>query len=314
MFRAFFDESGTDRRKNKAFVIGGFLGRIEEWLKASDAWEESLHKHPRIEYFKHSEYQSLGGQFVRFNRQQAENKIVSLASTIANVDLHGFCSIAPHRIIESKPVEKGLLGSRIYDWAFGGVIKLVLEHMQAQPLDEKVDFVFDARNELRANIENFNRMKGQTIFAELMSHAGECSIGDDHQIVALQMADLLAAEFLKAGEQQIQSDAFKIIRDKNTIAYTRDTPPAQHLPMLALMSLGAQVQQEAGQFLKANRQKLMCPEETLNRLLELKIMEASFNEQQERLFSFLENDPEYQNFRRQFIASTGIDPMNPPER
>lgn len=181
-------------------------------------------------------------------------------------------------------------------------------------MDEKVDFVFDARNELRANIENFNRMKGQTIFAELMSHAGECSIGDDHQIVALQMADLLAAEFLKAGEQQIQSDAFKIIRDKNTIAYTRDTPPAQHLPMLALMSLGAQVQQEAGQFLKANRQKLMCPEETLNRLLELKIMEASFNEQQERLFSFLENDPEYQNFRRQFIASTGIDPMNPPER
>lgn len=129
VFRAFFDESGTDRRKNKAFVIGGFLGRIEEWLKASDAWEESLHKHPRIEYFKHSEYQSLGGQFVRFNRQQAENKIVSLASTIANVDLHGFCSIAPHRIIESKPVEKGLLGSRIYDWAFGGVIKLVLEHM-----------------------------------------------------------------------------------------------------------------------------------------------------------------------------------------
>jgi hypothetical protein len=99
--------------------------------------------------------------------------------------------VAPHPIIENKPVEKGLLGSRIYDWAFGGAVKLVLEHMHDQPLDEKVDFVFDLRNELRANIDNFNAMKGQSIFDELMSHAGECSPGDDRQIVALQMADLL---------------------------------------------------------------------------------------------------------------------------
>jgi hypothetical protein len=34
--------------------------------------------------------------------------------------------------------------------------------------------------------------------------------GDDRQVVALQMADLLAAEFLKAGEHGVQSVAFQI--------------------------------------------------------------------------------------------------------
>jgi hypothetical protein len=42
MFRAFFDESGTDPKKNKALVLGGFLGSVEEWERASDAWDACL--------------------------------------------------------------------------------------------------------------------------------------------------------------------------------------------------------------------------------------------------------------------------------
>lgn len=313
VFKAFFDESGTDREKNKALVIGGFLGRVEEWSKASDAWDECLHESPRIEYFKHSEYQSLEGEFCRFNRQHADKKIISLANTIGSFGLHGFCSVAPHRIIENKPVEKGLVGTRIYDWAFAAAVKLVLQHMQDQPLDEKVDFVFDVRTELRANIDTFNAMKGQSIFDGLMSHAGECSPGNDRQVVALQMADLLAAEFLTAGEHRIQSEAFKIIRDKNKIGYTQGRPPAQHIPMLGLMSLGAQIRREAGQFLKQHREKLMSPEESIRRMLELKIKEVHYYEQFDRILEFLENDAGYQDFRERFLASTGIDPMNPSE-
>jgi hypothetical protein len=133
-----------------------------------------------------------------------------------------------------------------------------------------------------------------------------------HKIHRYTVTDL-AAEFLKAGEHRIQSEAFKIIRDKNKIGFTQGTPPAQHLPMLGLMSLGAQIQREAGQFLKQDRQKLTNPEESVARLLELKMKEAYFNEQRERILAFLENDAEYQEFRRRFLASTGIDPMNPLE-
>jgi hypothetical protein len=42
VFRAFFDESGKDAKDNKAFLMGGFLGRVEEWLDACDAWEKAL--------------------------------------------------------------------------------------------------------------------------------------------------------------------------------------------------------------------------------------------------------------------------------
>ena len=313
VFRAFFDESGTDRTKNKAFVMGGFLGRVEQWLKASDAWEQCLHDSPRIEYFKHSEYESLDEEFKRFNRAQADQKILALANTIGNFELRGFCSVAPHGIIASKPAEKGLLGSRIYDWGFAGATKIVLDYMQSYPVSEKVDFVFDTRTELRANIEQFNAMKEQEFFAELMSHAGTCEPGTDDEVVALQMADLLAAEFLRAGESRIKSDAFKVIRDKNKIEYQKVTAPIQHVPMLSLMSLGAEIQREAGRFLKDHRQKTMGAEDAIDRMLELKIKEAYFHYKRENLMSFLENDAEYQEFRKKYLASTGIDPMNPSE-
>jgi hypothetical protein len=313
VFRAFFDESGTDRKKNKAFVMGGFLGRVEEWLRASDAWELCLHEHPRIDYFKHSEYQSLDGQFVRFNRQRADEKILALAKTIGEFKLHGFCAVVPHGIIKTKPVKKGLIGSRVYDWGFAGAVKLVLQHMRSQPIHEKVDFVFDDRSELRANIDTFNAMKAQPMFGELMAHAGGCDPGVDTETVALQMADLLAAEFLIAGEEQIQSDAFQIIRDKNRIGYQRCDPPVQHVPTLDLLGFGAQLQREAGEFLKLDRDKLLTPEETFKRLADLLMKEAFFNGQHTRLLSFLENDPEYQDFRRKYLASTGFDPMSPTE-
>jgi hypothetical protein len=179
MFKAFFDETGTDRVKRKAFVMAGFLGRIQEWEKATAAWAESLAEEPRIDFFKHSEWQALRGQFQGFEREQADRKILSLATVISRFDLDGFGSVAPHPMITGKPVQKGLLGTRIYDWAFAGVTQAVLRHMAPLPPEEKVDFVFDHRNELRANVELFNEMKGWSIYAELMLHAGECTAGDD---------------------------------------------------------------------------------------------------------------------------------------
>ena len=313
MYKAFFDESGTDPTKYKALVMAGFLGRAEEWEKASASWEEGLREDPSIDYFKHSDYQHLNDQFTRFNRERADQKILSLATIIARFELHGFCSVAPHRMITTKPVEKGLLGSRIYDWAFAGVTQAVLNHMAPLPTHEKVDFIFDTRTELRATIENFNQTKGWSLFDELMSHAGECIPGDDREFVPLQMADLLAGEFSKAGEQQVQSDTFKVIRDNNKIAYVKAVAPVQHSAVLELMSLAAQVRQEAGQFLKAQRESKMTSEEELDRLLKLKTQEAIYRERHRHLFSFLENDSEYQAFRRRFQASTGIDPMNPPD-
>ena len=45
----------------------------------------------------------------------------------------------------------------------------------------------------------------------------------------------------------------------------------------------------------------------------LTIQEAIHNEMYADLKTFLASDTEFQEFRRKFLASTGIDPMNPLE-
>ena len=161
VFKAFFDESGTDPIKNKALVVGGFLGRAEEWERASDAWDECLHAAPRIEYFKHNEAQSLDGQFEKFNRGAADKKVLALANTISQFDLQGFCVSVSYRLFKHRNVKasKGQVGAKVYDWGFLAATSGVLQHLGDTAPDEgeKVDFVFDERRELRACIDMFSK-------------------------------------------------------------------------------------------------------------------------------------------------------------
>ena len=48
----------------------------------------------------------LSGQFCTFNRQPADNKIISLANTVVRFNLHGFCAIVPQGLIKNKPRNK----------------------------------------------------------------------------------------------------------------------------------------------------------------------------------------------------------------
>lgn len=121
VFRAFFDESNTDPQANKALVMGGFLGRVEEWERASNAWDSCLHEKPSIEYFKYSEAQSLDEEFGQFNRATADAKILALAKIISGFpELQGFCITVPHRIFKHRDAgfAKGRAGGRVYDWGF----------------------------------------------------------------------------------------------------------------------------------------------------------------------------------------------------
>src|SRR5258708_19488910 len=118
VFRAFFDESGTDPMINRGLIMGGFYGRVEEWMGVSDAWDDCLRRSPKIDYFKHSEAQGLSDQFVKFNRKQANAKILALATVISKFKLHGFCAVVPYSRIPPKPSQKELIGTTAYNWAF----------------------------------------------------------------------------------------------------------------------------------------------------------------------------------------------------
>lgn len=306
MFRAFFDESRTDPEKNKALVMGGFLGRVEEWERASDAWDECLHEAPDIGYFKHSEAQSLNGEFLKFNRASADKKVLALANVISQFKLLGMCISVLYRHFAGKDarVTKGMIGTRAYDWGFSGTVNGVLSHMQkTEPPAEKVDFVFDDRNELRANIDIFYKIKGDDFFKEMMSRAGDCMPGDDKQVVALQMADLLAWEFSQAGETRTMSEAFKVIREKNRVGHLRCQPPPQMNPSIRLLALGNEVRSEAIELLKQTKKprENLSAEEMAAQLGELLMRESYFNVELGRLMQQLADDPEFQDFMKGYL-------------
>jgi hypothetical protein len=306
VFKAFFDESGGPE-SSKALIMGGFLGRVEEWEKASDAWDECLQKTPAIEFFTHKEAQSLKGQFEGWDRPSAEKKVLDLATVVSRFKLFGMCGIVPFGIFEGKDakITKGMIGTRAYDWGFSTAIKCVLQHMKEFHPGEIVDFVFDEHTALVPNISMFYTMKQDDFFRELMSPCGACDPGDDKKIVALQMADLLAWEFTKHGRTQSMSDAFKIIRENNQIGYMRCDPPPQTNATMRLYQLSNDVRSEAIEFLKQlrNEPENLTVEDINTRLAELLQREAYHNVQWGRLLLQLDKDQEYQNFREGFLAN-----------
>jgi hypothetical protein len=118
--KAFFDESGLNPHEDKALVMGGYLGTVEEWESVTEVWDEGLHASPSIEYFKSDDAKNLRGEFLRFNRVTADKKISDLADIVGASELQGFCASVPHEVLAHRDpaATKRIAGSRTYDWGF----------------------------------------------------------------------------------------------------------------------------------------------------------------------------------------------------
>ena len=312
VFRAFFDESGKDPVRNKALVMGGFLGRVEEWLKASDAWDEALHESPRIEYFKSSEATSLTGEFWRWRRIETDKKILSLAKSIAKFDVFGYCITVPHRLFEHHdPKASHGAGTKAYDWGFLAATSGLIQFLdEDHPGDDKVDFVFDKCSELPACIAQYNFLKADPVLKTTMRRAGECSPGDDKEVAALQMADLLSGEFSRHVDGRVMSDALNIIRENNKIGHLPCRPPRQFPDTLRIAKLAKQVHGEAVEYLKKSKigsTAFASPEDVVNQVLELKMRESYFHLEWGRILLALDDDPDYQAFKKKYSEAHGIE-------
>jgi hypothetical protein len=315
VFKAFFDESGKNAKTNKAFLMGGFLGRVENWMTAADAWEDALHESPRIEYFKSTEAHSLTGEFNRWKRQEADKKIFSLASAISTFSVFGICATVSHRLFEHRdPRALNVTGTKPYDWGFLTATKATLEYLdEAYPGDEQVDFVFDNCSELPPCVEVYNSLKEDPMSRSSMRRAGSCTPGDDKNVAALQMADLLSGELFRHIETQIMSDALNVIREHNGIGHLNCQPPRQHVEVLRMAKLGKQIHGEAVSFIKKTKigpTAFSSAEDIVDQVYELKMREAYLNVEWGRVLRALDSDAEYQAFRKRYLepANAGAFP------
>ena len=133
-----------------------------------------------------------------------------------------------------------MFGSRFYDHAFLTVTAGVTDYLFARiPGDDKVDFIFERRPELKECISVYEELF--EIWPNRMARAGTCVPSDDDTNVALQMADLLSWEFLQITDRNEQSEAFRCINEAHQIIYLPCTPPEWFPHALALHAFGQKV-------------------------------------------------------------------------
>ncbi len=247
IFTAFFDESGKGPKGNSYLAMGGFIGHEDVWIAASEDWDARLREPPAIEYFSRHEAKTLDGQFKGFRREDAEEKLKSLARVIPNHRLQGVYVKVPHawfRKRDSKAMQ-GMMGTRVYDWGFLTATSGVLQYMNKLEHDYTIDFVFDKCSELRSCIEMYDEMKESGMF-EKMANAGVCIPGDDRVSAALQMADLLSGECLHLAENGPPAlEPFSIIAGNRGIIHIPCDPPPVIPDLLKIQELGHDIQQAA---------------------------------------------------------------------
>jgi len=307
IFRAFFDESGLNPHQDEAMIFGGFVGHVEEWKRASDAWDRCLHESPSIEYFSHKEANSLNEQFWKFSRIAADQKIESLATVIAESRLQGFCVSVPFSwfVNRDPKAAKGMMGSRAYDWGFLTATSGVLQYMKKLQLDYTVDFVFDKRNDLRACINTYYEMRDCGL-VENMAHAGECVQGNDRDLAALQMADLLAWEFSNLKKTNLPSESWALIAGARPIAHLPCTPPPLVPETLEIQKLAAEVKGSADRLLKriyGDKEKLW---DLISDVAELQKEKAYFDLRFQRLTGIYEAQPDWQEFMEALRKVRGL--------
>lgn len=176
-----------------------------------------------------------------------------------------------------------MIGSRVYDWGFLTAISGVLQYMSRLKVDYTVDFIFDERSELSVCIGIYNEMKNSGAM-EIMAHAGTCSPGNDEEVAALQMADLLAGEFSHLSENGPPSLVpFSIIANAKPVIHVPCTPPPLIPDTLAIQKLSADVKRSAHCLLKriyGDEEKSL---EVLKDTAELQKQKAFFDLQFQRL-------------------------------
>lgn len=301
MFRAFFDESGFNPLRDRVLVMGGFLASVEEWEKASDAWDRCLNEHPEIQYFSHHEAKSLGGEFRTFSGAQAAEKVMKLAKVIAEFDLQGFCATVSYSWFASKDkrASRKTVGTRAYDWGFLTAISGVLQYVNLVHGDDKVDFIFDRRPELPACIATYEELKSGSLMppglAEVMSLGGECMPGDDKVLVAIQMADLLSGEFHDFLRNRKPTEIWKVVASR-PVAHMPCKMPPQVPQSFEIQKMAREVQDYANNILKRIYKNKERSVELLIDVGDLAQRKAFFDLQLQRFKAPYLEDKEYREF------------------
>lgn len=120
MFRFFVDDSGKEPDSSPAFILAGWMARVDDWEHLSDAWEISISaNNPKplgynkgYRYFSNNEATGQTGCFAGFTPREAALKTANLAHLIVGMNprIAGFTVTVPHEehqaIVKNRAITK----------------------------------------------------------------------------------------------------------------------------------------------------------------------------------------------------------------
>lgn len=83
MLKAFVDDSGSGG-DSPWYVLAGYVGTVDGWNAFDGLWRSEMESHPKIDYFKGSEAESLrpDGQWAGATKDERDRKINALIEVI----------------------------------------------------------------------------------------------------------------------------------------------------------------------------------------------------------------------------------------
>jgi hypothetical protein len=210
MARGYVDASGNEPSKPH-IVLAGFVSDVPRWEKFSDAWQAVLDKPPKIEYFKMQEANSLKGQFLHFDRDARDSRVMDFLAVIErHVAIRVHCSMGWE---DYRSVFSGKTPRRFddpYYLCFFHLMSDVMLFQVKNQIPEPVDFVFDEEGAIEQRAlswyDQFKKQAGP-IFEPYLGKRPVFE--DDKVILPLQAADMLAwhvRHFSSADSRDIQKE------------------------------------------------------------------------------------------------------------
>jgi hypothetical protein len=216
MFKVYLDES-WDQHQEKLLVIGGMMGRYEEWSKIEWPWKLLLEKYG-IEYYRASEAEFARGEFDKEPFRTGQNPATEVQyKLLQNVRQEFFevmtggavsglamgIPIQTFREVANTPerLEK-FGGTPYYLCGHTAMLRMLKAEKYAINSKELMAFIFDRQPEFDAEMLKVHAHMA-TPQCEFYSQVGSIAFEDKRRFIPLQVADTLAYEVRKDFERKM---------------------------------------------------------------------------------------------------------------
>ena len=82
MLQVVIDDSGRGQENEPAFVLAGYIARVQNWCEFADRWQALLAAPPSLDYLRGNDAYWLACQFEGWTQADRDKKIIKLISLI----------------------------------------------------------------------------------------------------------------------------------------------------------------------------------------------------------------------------------------